>query len=64
MRRPAPAAVRWGILAAILLLWETVPATGVIPEPFLPSLSKTLTVLLENRQVYLSALLVRAVRSG
>jgi NitT/TauT family transport system permease protein/taurine transport system permease protein len=58
MRRPAPATVRWGILAIILLLWELVPATGVIPELFLPSLSKTLTVLVENRQVYFSALLV------
>jgi NitT/TauT family transport system permease protein/taurine transport system permease protein len=58
MRRPAPATVRWGLLAAILLLWELVPATGIVPELFLPSLSKTLTVLIEDRQTYLAALLV------
>jgi NitT/TauT family transport system permease protein len=58
IRRPAPATVRWGILATVLLLWELVPATGLIPELFLPSLSKTLTVLYQNRQVYFSALMV------
>ena len=58
MRRPAPATVRWGLLAAILLLWELVPATGIVPELFLPSLSKTLTVLFEHRQTYFAALLV------
>ena len=58
MRRPAPATVRWGLLAAILLLWELVPATGIVPELFLPSLSKTLTVLIEDRQTYFAALLV------
>jgi len=58
MRRPAPSTVRWAMLAAILLLWEIVPATGVLPELFLPALSKTLIVLYENREVYFAALLV------
>ena len=58
MARPSPASVRWAILAAILLLWEFVPTTGIIPELFLPSLSKTLTVLYQDRHTYFVALLV------
>jgi NitT/TauT family transport system permease protein/taurine transport system permease protein len=58
MRRPDPAAVRWMILAAVLILWEVVPLTGALPELFLPSLSKTLTVLYIDRQIYFEALLV------
>jgi NitT/TauT family transport system permease protein/taurine transport system permease protein len=33
--------VRWLILAALLVFWELMPRTGIIPELFLPSLSKT-----------------------
>jgi len=58
MRRPDPAAVRWMILAALLALWEVVPLTGALPELFLPSLSKTLTVLYIDRHIYFAALLV------
>ena len=58
MRRPAPSTVRWGLLVAILLLWQFVPATGIVPELFLPSLSKTLTVLYHDHQTYFAALLV------
>ncbi len=58
MRRPAPSTVRWIMLIVVLALWEFVPATGVIPELFLPSLSKTLTVLYQERQIYFAALLV------
>ena len=58
MRRPAPSTVRWAMLVTILLLWELVPLTGIIPELFLPSLSKTLTVLVQDRQIYFAALLV------
>jgi NitT/TauT family transport system permease protein/taurine transport system permease protein len=58
MRRPAPAAVRWAILAALLALWEFVPTTGVLPELFLPALSKTLSVLYLDRHIYFAALLV------
>jgi len=42
----------------ILVLWELVPRTGLLAELFLPSLSKTLTVLLQNFDEYGEALLV------
>ena len=58
MRRPAPATVRWATLVLLLILWEFVPATGLIPELFLPALSKTLTVLYLDRHIYFAALLV------
>lgn len=58
MRRPQPTTVRWMILAALLALWELVPLTGMLPELFLPSLSKTLTVLYTDRDIYFAALLV------
>ena len=48
MRRPSPATVRRLILVLILMLWEAVPRAGLLPELFLPSLSKTLTVLVQN----------------
>jgi NitT/TauT family transport system permease protein len=58
MRRPAPSTVRWLILGALLAFWELMPRTGAIPELFLPSLSKTLTVLFINRYEYAEALVV------
>lgn len=58
MRRPAPSTVRWLILLAVLMLWELMPQTGLVPELFLPSLSKTLTVLVRDWHEYASALLV------
>jgi NitT/TauT family transport system permease protein len=58
MRWPAPATVRWSILATVLVLWEVVPLTGALPELFLPSLSKTLGVLWIDRHIYFAALLV------
>ena len=42
MTLPAPATVRRGMLVALLLLWELVPQTGLLPELFLPALSSTL----------------------
>ena len=56
MRRPAPATVRWFILLALLAFWELMPRTKIIPELFLPSLSKTLTVLYSDRYEYIEAL--------
>jgi NitT/TauT family transport system permease protein/taurine transport system permease protein len=56
MRRPSPATVRWIILVALLAFWELMPSTKLIPELFLPSLSKTLTVLWSDRHDYLAAL--------
>jgi NitT/TauT family transport system permease protein len=58
MHYPAPSTVRWLILGALLVFWEMMPRTGLIPELFLPPLSKTLTVLFVNRQEYIEALLV------
>jgi NitT/TauT family transport system permease protein len=58
MRRPSPSAVRWMLLAALLILWELVPQTGLLPELFLPALSKTLKVLWINRAEYFANLLV------
>lgn len=58
MRRPAPSTVRWMILAALLVFWELMPRTGLIPELFLPALSKTLTVLVANRAEFAAALVV------
>lgn len=58
MRWPAPATVRWLILAGLLVLWEVVPLTGALPELFLPALSKTLGVLWIDRHIYFAALLV------
>ena len=46
------------MLVAALIAWELVPRTGVLPELFLPSLSKTLTVLASDRKIYGEALLV------
>jgi NitT/TauT family transport system permease protein len=56
--RLAPATVRRLILVLILVLWELVPRTGLLPELFLPSLSKTLAVLVRNWEEYGHALLV------
>jgi NitT/TauT family transport system permease protein/taurine transport system permease protein len=58
MRRPSPATVRRLVLVLVLVLWELVPRTGILPELFLPALSKTLTVLFQNWSEYAEALLV------
>ena len=58
MRRPSPKTVRRSLLVLMLVLWELVPQTGLLAELFLPSLSKTLTVLFQNWDEYGHALLV------
>jgi NitT/TauT family transport system permease protein/taurine transport system permease protein len=58
MRRPAPSTVRWLILFALLAFWELMPRTGIIPELFLPTLSKTLAVLVKDWREYASELSV------
>jgi len=58
MRRPAPVTVRRAILVALLLAWELVPRTGLIPELFLPALSSTLAVLYSDWRIYGGALIV------
>ena len=55
---PSPSTVRWLILVAVLVLWEGLPQTGLLPELFLPSLSKTVTVLIRDWHEYAAALFV------
>ena len=64
MRRPSPPAVRWMLLAALLVLWELVPQTGLLPELFLPPLSKTLRVLWQDRAEYAANLMVTLYEVG
>src|SRR4051812_13985091 len=58
MRRPSPATVRWLILAALLVFCELFPGTGIIPELFLPALSKVIAVLVKDWREYASELAV------
>ena len=58
MQRPDPQMVRWAILITLLALWELVPMMGLLPELFLPRLSKTLGVLWTDLDKYYAALLV------
>jgi NitT/TauT family transport system permease protein/taurine transport system permease protein len=58
MRRPAPATVRWLILLGLLVFWELMPRTQIIPELFLPTLSKTVAVLIKDWREYASELAV------
>jgi NitT/TauT family transport system permease protein len=58
MRLPSPATVRKLLLLLVLAGWEIVPRLQLIPELFLPSLSKTLSVLWLDRWIYGEALLV------
>jgi NitT/TauT family transport system permease protein/taurine transport system permease protein len=53
-----PAAVRRLILIFLLVLWELIPRTGLLPELFLPSMSSTLSVLWQDGRIYGHALLV------
>lgn len=64
MSRPAPATVRWLMLATLLFLWEFVPTTGLLPELFLPALSKVLAVLVNDWRTYFAALLVTLYEVG
>ena len=58
MRRPAPSTVRSLLLVALLVLWQVVPLTGIIPELFLPPLSKTAAVLVQDWREYAAELSV------
>jgi NitT/TauT family transport system permease protein/taurine transport system permease protein len=58
MRLPSPATVRWLILVALLVFWELMPKTGLIPELFLPPLSKTVAVLVTDWREYTAELSV------
>jgi len=56
--------VRWLILAALLVFWELMPLTGLIPELFLPPLSKTIVVLVKDWREYASELTVTLYEVG
>jgi NitT/TauT family transport system permease protein/taurine transport system permease protein len=58
MNRPSPRTVRRLIGLAVLVLWEAVPRLGILPELFVPPLTKTLVVLWSDRLIYLSGLMV------
>ena len=53
-----PVTVRRLILVSLLIAWELVPRTGLLPELFLPSLSSTLAVLWKDGATYGHAVLV------
>jgi NitT/TauT family transport system permease protein len=58
MTRPSPRTVRRLIVLAILILWEAIPRFGILPELFVPPLTKTLYVLWVEHAAYASAMLV------
>ena len=58
MNWPAPRTVRRLIALLILVIWEAIPRAGLLPELFLPPLSKTLSVLWLDRSIYGAAMLV------
>jgi NitT/TauT family transport system permease protein len=58
MHLPTPATVRKLLLLALLAAWEIIPRLELIPELFLPAMSKTFGVLWSDRWIYGEALLV------
>jgi NitT/TauT family transport system permease protein len=61
MRQISSTTVRWTASLAVLVLWETLPRLGLVPELFLPPLSRTVFVLATNWQEYAEALGVTLV---
>jgi len=53
-----PVTARRLILVSMVVAWELIPRTGLLPELFLPSLSSTLAVLWKDWRIYGHALLV------
>ena len=58
MTRPSPQNARRLIGLSLLVLWEAIPRLGILPELFVPPLTKTLHVLWLDRAIYGAALLV------
>jgi NitT/TauT family transport system permease protein len=54
----SPAAARWLIVALVLALWEALPRLGLVPELFLPSLSATIAVTVQDWHEYAENLVV------
>ena len=55
---PSPQNFRRLIGLSLLVLWEAIPRLGILPELFVPPLTKTLAVLWLDRGIYAAALLV------
>lgn len=49
---PPPAVVRWCIIGAVLVAWEALPRTGLVPALFLPALSDTIRAGLSDWREY------------
>jgi len=64
LTRPSPQTVRRLIGLALLIAWEAVPRLGLLPELFVPPLTKTLAVLWLDRAIYGAALLVTLYEVG
>ncbi|MDX2203712.1 MAG: ABC transporter permease [Hyphomicrobiaceae bacterium] len=64
MRPPSPTTLRRLLLVLLIVLWEVVPRLGLLPELFLPALSKVLAVLASDWATYASALLVTLYEVG
>jgi NitT/TauT family transport system permease protein/taurine transport system permease protein len=58
MMWPSPQTARRLIGVLLLVSWEAVPRLGILPELFIPPLTKTLYVLWTDRAIYGDALLV------
>lgn len=58
MSRPSPRTVRRLIGLSLLVLWEAIPRLGILPELFIPPLTKTLYVLWLDRAIIAAALVV------
>lgn len=64
MRAPSPTLVRRGLLVGLIALWEILPRLQLVPELFLPALSKVLVVLASDWQTFGGALLVTLYEVG
>ena len=52
MTRPSPQTARRLIGLSLIVLWEAIPRLGILPELFIPPLTKTLYVLWLDRAIY------------
>jgi NitT/TauT family transport system permease protein len=56
--RLSPTQTRWIIVAALIVLWEALPRSGLVAELFLPPLSKTIAIAVADWREYAANLLV------
>ena len=54
----SPAAIRWTLVASLLIAWEALPRLGLVPTLFLPPLTSALAAGLADRSTYAAALAV------